>query len=235
MAAIQRDIDAAARRKEELDTTKGSLTQKRDAAERTAGRRRQLQEALDAEPPDYAAMLKGKRREKEKLEAQICAHPLKAEELDALRHDIRNAGDVVRRAQTTFDRQGQIIKEAEEGLNELSALETCPYCKSKSKGWKSNLEKELTQRKPTRSGSRRSRKSKSPRRKVWFGSPPRRSRLRMPRWKKTGRFRTRFARSSAASRLSNATRQPRRRSVRGGKPSWPNCPSQRTQRSWKSN
>lgn len=147
MAAIQRDIDAAARRKEELDTTKGSLTQKRDAAERTAGRRRQLQEALDAEPPDYAAMLKGKRREKEKLEAHICAHPLKAEELDALRHDIRNAGDVARRAQTTFDRQGQIIKEAEAGLNELSALETCPYCKSKSKGWKSNLEKELTQRK----------------------------------------------------------------------------------------
>jgi DNA repair exonuclease SbcCD ATPase subunit len=147
MAAIQRDIDATARRKEELDTTKGSLTQKRDAAERTAGRRRQLQEALDAEPPDYAAMLKGKRREKEKLEAQVCTQPLKAEELDALRHDIRNTGDVARRAQTTFDRQGQIIKEAEAGLNELSALETCPYCKSKSKGWKSNLEKELTQRK----------------------------------------------------------------------------------------
>jgi DNA repair exonuclease SbcCD ATPase subunit len=147
IGAIQRDIDAAARRKEELDTTKGSLTQKRDTAERTAGRRRQLQEALEAEPVrDYAVALKQKRKEKEALEKDLVADP-KPEELDAVRHDIRNASDVKQRAQTTFDRQGQIIKEAEEGLNELSALQTCPYCKSKSKGWKANLETELTQRK----------------------------------------------------------------------------------------
>jgi DNA repair exonuclease SbcCD ATPase subunit len=146
IAAIEREITAATERKTDLDTRKGALTQKRDDAERSIGRRRQLQQLLDADRLDYPRMLEQKREEKAALEKKLVAEP-KAGEVDALRHDIENADNVKRRAKTTFDRQGQIIKEAEEGLNELSALAACPYCKSKSKGWKANLETELTQRK----------------------------------------------------------------------------------------
>lgn len=140
------DMKAASAELGRINTEKGRVTAERDAAERNAGRRKQLQKLLDADRIDYPRMLVKKQEEKQALESGVVPEP-KPEEIERLRGEIQNASEVKQRAQTSFDKQGQVISEAEKGLNELGTLKECPYCKSKAKGWAANLEKELADRK----------------------------------------------------------------------------------------
>jgi DNA repair exonuclease SbcCD ATPase subunit len=145
IAAIQRAIAEATEKKEDLDTRKGSLTQRRDGAERNIGQRRQLQKSLDADRTDYPRILEQKRAEKAELEKELLPDP-KPEEIEKTRRSIASATQVINNADTAVGLHDKTIGDINRQLEGMSNLTECPYCHAKGKGWKKALEENLIER-----------------------------------------------------------------------------------------
>jgi DNA repair exonuclease SbcCD ATPase subunit len=139
IAQAQKDLAA-------INEEKGRLTAERDAAERAAGRRQNLQRELDKDRIDYPRMLTQKQEEKEALEKQLVPEP-DAEEIEQTRRTIANATQTINGADADVGIADKAIGEVDARLKEIAHLKACPYCKAKGTGWKKTLEGELKERK----------------------------------------------------------------------------------------
>lgn len=140
MAALQREIAAATEKKTELDEKKGELTAKRDEAERTAYRKKEIRNELDADRTDYPRMIANLRAEIKKLTGQL--KPV-AKNLPDMLTKAGEARETRGKVSAGLAEQERIIKKATERLEGLADLKCCPFCKSKGKDWKANLEEEI--------------------------------------------------------------------------------------------
>jgi chromosome segregation ATPase len=139
IAQAQKDLEAC-------NSEKGRLTAERDAAERAAGRRQNLQRELDKDRIDYPRMLAQKQEEKEALEKDLVPEP-KPEEIEATRRLIAAAREVMTIADGDVRVADTAIGEVDARLKEIKGLKACPYCKAKGTDWKKPLEAELKERK----------------------------------------------------------------------------------------
>lgn len=143
---LEQDIESAQAELSRLNTEKGRVTAERDAAERNAGRRKQLQQLLDADRIDYPRMLQQKQEKKQALEKDLVPEPGPLE-IEQTRRTIINATGTIRAANHDLEIDDKDIGEADKRLKEIAHLKACPYCKSKGDGWKKTLEAELNERK----------------------------------------------------------------------------------------
>lgn len=143
---LDADMKAASAELGRINTEKGRVTAERDAAERNAGRRRQLQKLLDQDRIDYPRMLKQKQEEKQELETGLVPEPDKAE-IEEARRTIASASSIISTADGDVRVADKVIGEIDTQLGNIEHAKECPYCKAKGKGWKQNLVDELSERK----------------------------------------------------------------------------------------
>lgn len=127
-----------------LNREKGALTAKRDEAERIKGRMRQLKDRLDADRTDYPAIIA-------KIDKQIKAEEAKRLDLvaevllggETLRRELAGVRATHRTKADAFAARAKQINDLLQALDDLEDATDCPYCHSKTKGWKDKLEAEL--------------------------------------------------------------------------------------------
>jgi DNA repair exonuclease SbcCD ATPase subunit len=127
---------------DKLNADKGRLAAQQTEAERVAGRKKQIRKILDEDRVDYDKIIGDL---KQKIAgAKIVPVPSK-EDREKTKQSLRNLAETISRVDAESRQNEKNIAAAQEQLQHLTELKACPFCKSKGKDWKTNLEKELNQ------------------------------------------------------------------------------------------
>lgn len=137
---IEANITAAQDKLDKLNGVKGRLRAQQDEAQRATGRKKQIQRILDEDRIDYGKVFVDLRRKV--AEAKIVPVQNK-EEWEKDRQSRHKLVETISNVRAGIEQQRKNVQAAQAQLFQLEELKACPFCKSKGKDWKSNLEKEL--------------------------------------------------------------------------------------------
>lgn len=149
VVAAAQGVDAAIKKAQgeldELNTTKGQLQMKQEAAERRAAGIKGLRSRLDADRIDYPRMIQNL-QDAIALDKKKLAPELDKKARENLVDAIRSLKDELADMYGRVSEWGRVRAETSEQLDGLDAMKCCPYCHSRGKDWKATLRQELTEK-----------------------------------------------------------------------------------------
>jgi DNA repair exonuclease SbcCD ATPase subunit len=141
LADIETSLVTKRREMQEASQRLGGLEEQARAAEKGRQRRADITAALAAPLFDPSGRIAAIGACLKKLRKQTKT-PVDAAEITRLREELRKIDTEIGRLDGVISTEHKAIVKAIEDIDELEHLVKCPFCQSKGKGWKANIESE---------------------------------------------------------------------------------------------